>query len=311
MRESGLGCHIKGIFYGAVIYADDIFLLSASRNGLQAMVNICQDYVESRNLQFGTNSEPEKSKTKCIFFSQKIKANFQPRNIMLNGNKLPWVKSVKHLGHLLEQDNSMRSDLAQKRGTFIAKVNSILQEFHFARPDVIVKLMNTYAAGCYGSNLWDIYSNDCEKLYRSFNVAIRQIFKLDRRTHRYFIESVSECIHLKTAIASKFVTFHKKLVASEKLPVRFLARICEHDLRTVLGRTLSRLCLDLKIEDNDLSKLTSSKVKSNMKYFEIPKEEQWREAIVKELIAAKNNELMIPGFSDEERESILVDLCVT
>ena len=55
LRESGLGCHINGIFYGAVIYADDIFLLSASRNGLQVMVNMCQDYVTARNLQFGTD----------------------------------------------------------------------------------------------------------------------------------------------------------------------------------------------------------------------------------------------------------------
>ena len=30
LRNSGLGCRIHGIFYGAVIYADDIFLLSTS-----------------------------------------------------------------------------------------------------------------------------------------------------------------------------------------------------------------------------------------------------------------------------------------
>jgi len=34
LRNSGLGCRIYGIFYGALIYADDIILLSASRNGL-------------------------------------------------------------------------------------------------------------------------------------------------------------------------------------------------------------------------------------------------------------------------------------
>ena len=60
LRESQLGCHINGVFFGAMIFADDIFLLSASRNGLQAMVNLCQDFVTARNLKFGTNSDPVK-----------------------------------------------------------------------------------------------------------------------------------------------------------------------------------------------------------------------------------------------------------
>ena len=43
LQKSGLGCHLFGIFYGALFYADDILLLSASRSGLQEMVNICHN----------------------------------------------------------------------------------------------------------------------------------------------------------------------------------------------------------------------------------------------------------------------------
>ena len=39
LRNSGRGCHINGVFFEAFIYADDIFLLSGSRNGVQAMIN--------------------------------------------------------------------------------------------------------------------------------------------------------------------------------------------------------------------------------------------------------------------------------
>ena len=82
-----------------MIFADDFFLLSASRNGLQAMVDICQEFVASRNLKFGTHVNPDKSKTKYIVFAKRMKPNFKPANIMLNGDRLPWVKQVKHLGH--------------------------------------------------------------------------------------------------------------------------------------------------------------------------------------------------------------------
>ena len=72
LKNSGFGCTIYGVFYGAIIYADDIFLLSASRTGLQVMIDLCQDFATKMNLKFGTNVNPDKSKTKCIVFSQKV-----------------------------------------------------------------------------------------------------------------------------------------------------------------------------------------------------------------------------------------------
>ena len=157
LRSSQMGCHIFGVFYGALIYADDILLLSASRGGLQALVDICEKFVSTRNLKFGTNKCPEKSKTKCIVFSHKTKIDETLKNISLDGNTLPWVSKVKHLGHLLQADNSMAADITQKRGTFIGRVNSLLQEFHFSPPNIIMKLMHTYATCLYGSNLWDVF----------------------------------------------------------------------------------------------------------------------------------------------------------
>ena len=42
LRKSGLGCHI--VFFGAVGYADDILLLAPSRESLQLMLKICEDF---------------------------------------------------------------------------------------------------------------------------------------------------------------------------------------------------------------------------------------------------------------------------
>ena len=48
LRKAKIGCHINGIFYGAMVFADDIFLLSPSRNGLQVMVNLCHEFVSRK-----------------------------------------------------------------------------------------------------------------------------------------------------------------------------------------------------------------------------------------------------------------------
>ena len=39
LRDSGIGCTIGNQYLGCFAYADDHLLLSASRSGLQAMVN--------------------------------------------------------------------------------------------------------------------------------------------------------------------------------------------------------------------------------------------------------------------------------
>ena len=40
LEHSGLGCHVNNFYYGSAAYADDIILLSPSRNGLQAMFSM-------------------------------------------------------------------------------------------------------------------------------------------------------------------------------------------------------------------------------------------------------------------------------
>ena len=49
LRESGIGCQIGSFYYGVMLYADDIILLSPSWLGLQTMINICQKFATGNN----------------------------------------------------------------------------------------------------------------------------------------------------------------------------------------------------------------------------------------------------------------------
>ena len=93
LRQSKLGCTIGKFYLGIFVYADDIILLCPSRSGLQAMINICEKFASESNLKFSTNINPQKSKTKCIYFSKKKQ---ELSKINLNGDLLPWVESAKH-----------------------------------------------------------------------------------------------------------------------------------------------------------------------------------------------------------------------
>ena len=100
LRDSGVGCFIGGTFCGAFGYANDVTLLAPTRQGLQVLLGICEDFSSSHSLLFSTDPLPAKSKTKCMFFSSKRSA-VQVQPLKLNGNGLPWVFSAKHLGNLL------------------------------------------------------------------------------------------------------------------------------------------------------------------------------------------------------------------
>ena len=311
LKKSRLGCHIDSVFYGAFIFADDIFLLSASRSGLQSLVNICQEFAASKNLKFGTNPNPDKSKTKCIVFSKKAKDHLNLAKVTLDGVPLPWVRKVVHLGCTLESDNSMKTDVAQKRGKFIGKVNSLMQEFHFASSGVMVKLLNVYTTSFYGSSLWDLLSADCERIYKSWNVTVRNIFNLDRTTHRYMIEPMSGCLHPKVMLASRFINFHKALVNSSKFCVRYLARLAERDMRTVMGRTLHYLLEQCGLNTNQLEELSPGLIKKSLKYAQAPEGEEWRIHLALELKSIRAEPSTLDGFTITEVEEMLKFTCTT
>ena len=309
LRKAGLGCHILGVFLGCFGYADDIFLLSASRSGLQAMVNLSQDFASRKNLQFSTNENPDKSKTKCLIFSKKPRDRLDILPVLLDKTPLPWVTQVKHLGNMLQVDNTMKVDMAQKRGKFIGKVSSLLQELYFVDSEILVKIMNIYTTSFYGSNLWDILSQDCEKIYKSWNVAMRMVFDVNRCTHRFLIEPISQSMHPKVMLSSRYVTFHRSLIKSTKFPVKMLARLFETDKRTVLGRTLDNLCRLCSVPD--INSLTSHCVKNKLKYFEIPESEEWCGTMVTLLLKLRKYSLSLPRFSLDEIQSIVDHVCMT
>ena len=49
-----------------------------------------------------------------------------------------------------------------KNGKFVGKINSLAQEFHYASPEVFIKIINIYCTSFHGSSLLDLSSKDCE-----------------------------------------------------------------------------------------------------------------------------------------------------
>ena len=270
------------------------------------MVSISEKFCGSKNLKFSTDPYPNKSKKKCVVFSRKAHDKQHLSPVRLGGLPLPWVGQVKHLGNILQADNSMKVDLSMKRGQFIGKVNSLLQEFHSVDPVVSVKILNIYTTSFYGSGLWDLQSAGCERLLKAWNVAIRHALSLPVTAHRYLIESLSGCLHPKTMLASRLVKFNATLLSSRKTSVQFLARLCDNDFRTVMGKNMGSIRADLLGEA-----VTAGSVKKNLKYFPVPDDESWRVQAIKELLAVRAGQATLSQFEYEDISDMINILSTT
>lgn len=106
---------------------------------------------------------------------------------------------------------------------------------------------------------------------------MRQAFHIDRRTHCYLIEIISQSLHPKVFLSSRFVQFANSMYTCKKQSVRLSANLYKHDNRTVFGKNLTAISKSCNIP---VDCLTPQKVKSDMKFFQVPPEEKWRESMI-------------------------------
>ena len=166
LRNTGLGCHIAGKWYGAAAFADDLVLMCPTRTAMQELLKVCERYGEEHNITFSTDPDPRKSKTKCLYMCGSLRARY-PARVQLYGRPLPFVPTPSHLGHELHQLVNMDFDANAKRITFIDKSTRIRETFSFADPSNVLQAVQVYAADAYGAMLWDLYGENAEKFYRT------------------------------------------------------------------------------------------------------------------------------------------------
>ena len=283
--------------------------MAPTHSALQKMLRICEKFAIEHNLQFSTNENPKKSKTKCVAFLKK-KRNLEP--IKLNGKNLPWIEfpdTVIHLGSTTDNGNlGMSSDIKIKRARYIQRNNELLQEFYFADPETKFHLNNIYNMSFSGSPLWDLFSEETDHLLKTYNKSLRIMWDIPLQSHKYMLEPLSGKTHLKFQLFKRFLNFKQQIFKSNKEVTKHVYNICQHDCGSVTGRNLRKIML--LCEKNSPSSLEASDLVS-LQYDPLPQEEQWRIGLTKELIDIKLNRTEVPEFSIKEINDLLEIACVS
>ena len=304
LRKSGYGCWVNGNYHGIFGYSDDNMLLAPSQYALQEMLKICEQYASEHNLQFSTNPDPVKCKTKCIPFLKKQR-NLNP--IVLCGNNLPWVDEFKHLGnHFVNAQNFTKQDVKIKRAQSITKKIELNQEFYFCHPETKLEIDQIFNSHYTGSPLWNLTSEDVIKLESSYNTNVKIVFDLPYDTHWCLIEPITGRRHLRIILMKRFMSFVSQIKKSTKQIPKQMLRIIREDVRSTTGSNLrSILHQTQKVHVDHLQ--TSDVLQ--LEYHPVQDEDKWKIHIIKEILSVKSNTLEVDEFNDEDLSDILNHLC--
>ena len=172
LRKSGAGCHIADMFIAAIMYADDLALLAPTRNSLQKLLDVCQDY----GLEWCITYNP--SKTNLMTFGKSV--DFKP--LYLNQVPIKSVSECKYLGvHVLagkDFSTSSRKPLA----SFFCSANTILNVLKKPSEQVLLNLMYTNCVPIltYACEVKSYTSREMTRFDVALNDCIRKIFTFNR-----------------------------------------------------------------------------------------------------------------------------------
>ena len=307
LRRLKIGCWLGRDYVGALGYADDLFLLAPTIDGLQDMLKVCERYAGEHNLKFSTNTNPNKSKTKCMAFLSKDRPL---RKLKLCGHELPWVEKGKHLGVKVTNDprSILGEDVMEKRARYIQSNNELMQEFSFTHSRTKAFVNRVFNSHFYGSVLWNLYERESNMLYNTWSVSVRKMFRVDRKTHRYLIEPMSRMQHIKSALRQRFIGFMKRLASSRKSVLRHAFKVFSKDCRSTTGANVRNILLEsgaVLFEQLSMSDIR------RIEFHRTPTEEQWRISVINDLINIRDGMDDDIGWTKDDINETLEYLCTT
>ena len=219
----GVGCHYLGST-NHLYYADDMVLMSPTPQGLQKMLNICEQYALSHDIVFNTK------KSVCMVIPSTFFRGMPLPDITLGGNVLSYVDSYKYLGFHISGSFSKCDDLELRHQyrLLCCRANSLVRKFAMCSYPIKRYLYTTYCSNVSNVHLWHSYRVYMLKKFKvCFNNAARMFFGYDRfcsASGMFVCERIDDFNAVYRKAVSKFIN---RLGESSN---RIIARLFNSDL---------------------------------------------------------------------------------
>jgi hypothetical protein len=160
LKDLRLGCFIGEMYYGCVMYAVDLIVMSSSIMLLQRMVDICVAHAENDlNMLFNVK------KSAVIRIGPAFRSNCA--SVMINGNCIGYVKLVRYLGVWIVSGKSFKLSVSESKSAFYKSVNALLTKAKNKFDDIVMlQLITSFCRPLL------VYGAECTVYKSSFDNAL-------------------------------------------------------------------------------------------------------------------------------------------
>jgi len=250
LEASGYGCYVGEVYCGVVAYADDQQLLAPTGYSLRKMVKVCERYASKYNIKFNGS----KSLLMCCG-----KGNMPPR-ILVNGEVVPTVDKMSHLGNVMVCDNNdfLIDNIVRD---FNIKVNHFLTDFGRVTSRVKNILFKQHCASLYG--VQNCIMSDLEEMCVAWRKAVRRVWQVPYRTHNRYIPHLSQTFPIGVIISKRFIKHFISGFQNDNNTVQFIFQN-SINARSRLGSNIRYVCEEYGLDVYKIGHLEFSDVCNRM-----------------------------------------------
>ena len=118
LQKSGLGCHIRNLCLNALMYADDLLLISISIVDMQQMIDICKYEFDWLDMKCNVKISG------CIRLGNRF--NVSPVELSIDNSFISWLSELDYLGLVIKSGRVFRCNMHSIKVKFDRSLNGIL-----------------------------------------------------------------------------------------------------------------------------------------------------------------------------------------
>ena len=171
LQHSSLGCHISRNCLNAIMYADDLLLMSISVNDLQLMVDLCIE--EFENLDMLINVK----KSVCMRIGHRHTAIVS--NIVIQNQSMDWKCELRYLGVHFVSGNVLKCNLQVIRQKYFRALNGIFAKIGTrSSPMITLSLIDSFCIPLlsYGIEAFKVKQSTYNSLESAYTAAFAKKF---------------------------------------------------------------------------------------------------------------------------------------
>ena len=207
LRRLGLGCRLLNDFYGCLLYADDILLMTHSIHAMQMMLHVCDTFADDFDIRFNN------SKSVVLRIGKRFSVNCAA--LQIDNKDIKYVRELKYLGVHVIAAQHLKFSLEHVKLKFYRTFNCIYAKSNAANSEMVtVELLKSYCLPfmLYCVEAISLSSGNIRSLDNCINRAMYRIFGSCDKSSLEFLRMCTKLDNMTDLIQRKRDKFVDQLI---------------------------------------------------------------------------------------------------